>query len=428
MRSNPGTRNRDHRAAVREQLSALTAISDLLTSSRFELDPLLKEIVRITAERMGARGCTIALRDEAAGEMVIKAVHGLSPDYLDTGPVIPSSGEYRRIVDSGKVHQIPDISRDKRIHYSREALGEGITSQLSVGLLKDSEAIGILTVYTEEPHHFSEEELQIFETIGNQVAAAVYLAQLHSVDTEYRRVVEELSLASKIQQSLLPETPSELDGVEIYARCRPCRMIGGDLYEFITLPDGNLGIGIGDVSGKGIPAALLMTSVCMLLRTQATDSHAVSEVTHKVNNTLCANSLPEQFTTLFYGVLERGERRMVYSNAGHDFPLLIRGEDILMLESTGFPVGMLPDSDYAQNSVDTEPGDLLVLYTDGYLDTPNAEGERFGQKRLQDVLYRSRRLPLDRIAAALDASVSDFEGSGTESEDDRTLVLFRFTE
>ncbi len=414
-----------HQDTTPKQISALDAISHLLTISNFDLDRLLNEICRITAQTLRMKACTIRLLDRETGEMVLKAAYGLSSQYLTKGPVIAAKSSAREVIESGEVTEIFDVSQDERLQYTEEAIAEGLCSQLVVGLLRDGQAIGALSVFTAHPHHFTQEEVQLFQTIANQAAVAVHLAQLHQEHLEMKRIEQELVIAADIQSQMMPTQTPQIPGIDIAARTRPCEEVGGDFYDFIDLPNANLGIAVGDVSGKGIPAALLMATLRASLRVQAENIYAMQEVIQRANRALCQDTRPQQFATLFYGVLNSQKRILTYVNAGHNYPLLFRGDEIIPLQTGGPPVGFFLDATYQEEFVQLLPGDLLVIYTDGFTEAFDSNDELFGEDRLSQVIHQYRHLAPEAIVEKLEDAVSQFECASSGYCDDRTLVVLK---
>lgn len=184
-------------STLRKQLSALDLISHLLTTSKFDLDVLLNKIVRVAAEDLHMKGCAIRLLNEETQEMVLRGAYGLGPEYLGKGPVFAAKSAMREVIESGGITELFNVSQDSRIQYSNEAIAEGICSMLTVGLLRDDRAIGALSVYTDHPHHFTDEEIKTFEAIANQAAVAVHLTQLHITERKRNEeVLQSKSLAS----------------------------------------------------------------------------------------------------------------------------------------------------------------------------------------------------------------------------------------
>lgn len=414
----------EHRGVPQEQLSVLDAISHLLTVSNFDLNTLLNEICRITTQELGVKACTIRLLDEDTGEMVLKAVYGLSLEYLSKGPVIAARSAFREVIERGEVSQIVDVSRDPRLQYSEEAIAEGICSRLTVGLFRDGRAFGALSVYTDRPHEFSGDEIETFQTIANQAAVAVHLARLYQERMEIRRIEQELAIAAEIQANLMPKLAPEIEGIAIAGWTRACEEVGGDFYDFIDLPYTNVGIAIGDVSGKGIPAALLMATARTALRVQAENVYAMREVIGRVNRALCRDTRPEEFATLFYGVLDARARVLTFVNAGHNFPLLFRGDGVIPLKTGGVPVGLFPEATYKEEPVRLQAGDLLVLYTDGFTEVTDRSGEQFGEERLVQAIREHRHLDPEDLVRRLDVAVDGFECDERYC-DDRTMVVLK---
>lgn len=406
-------------------LSALDDISYLLTVSNFNLDILLDEICWITAHALRVKACAIRLLDVETGEMALKSAHGLSPQYLTKGPVIAAKSAFRDVIETGEVTQIFDASRDPRLQYSKAAVAEGIRSRLDAGLIRDDKAIGALSVFTDQPHHFTEGEVQTFQTLANQAAVAVYLAQFHQEKREMEQIAHELAIAADVQKKFMPIDMPQIEGMELVAFNCPCEAVGGDFYDFIDLPGENLGIALGDVSGKGIPAALLMATICTALRVQVENVYAMREVIGRVNRALCKNSRLYDYATLFYAVLDVKQRRLTYVNAGHNFPLLFRGDQIIRLQTGGMIVGMYPEATYEEGFISLKPDDILVIYTDGFTEVSDDRDEPFGEERLRQVIHQHRCLNAEDIVRKLENVVSGFECPGSESCDDRTLVVLK---
>lgn len=417
-------RQTDKQAAAQEGLVALDSISQLLTVSAFDLETLLNGIVRTTAERLRVKASALRLVDEATGLLVLKAVHGLSPQFLAEGPVFDTESRFQQLIRGGGVLEIPDVSQEPDLHFTQATLAEGICSLLSVGLYWDDQVIGALSVYTEAPYRFTEPEVWTLRVIANQAVVAVRLAQLHQAQMDKEWLERELDLAADIQTRVLPKRMPTLAGMHIAGWSEPWEQVGGDFYDFIELPEGNLGIAIGDVSGKGFPAALLMFTVRMALRAHVEREYDVREIIRRVNRALYRDTQPNQFATLFYGVLNVPTRGFTYVNASHDPPLLLRGDEILTLETGGLPVGMFPDQTYQEEAVQLQPGDLLVFYTDGYTDVAGADNEVFGAERLRRCLRRHRHEDPEQIIQALEQAVTAFIET-SDHGDDRTMVVLK---
>ena len=414
---------------VSPQLTVLDFISNLLTESSFDLQPLLATIVKVTAEAMHMKACTIRMLDAETGEMKLKATHGLSSEYLSKGPVIAGKSIFRQLLDrccrQDDIVEVYDVASDASVQYVREAVSEGIRSLVAAPLVRDGRPIGALTVFTAVPHRFTEEERSLFKTIANNASVAISLAQLYQEKLELREIEHELDIASDIQRKLLPSRPPNLRGYDIAGTYHPSHEVGGDFFDFIELPDDNLGIAIGDVSGKGIPASLLMATVRTALRVQAENIYAMRDVVGRVNRAVYADTRADEFVTLFYGVLNAEERMLTYVNAGHNTAVLVRDGEIRRLDPSGPPVGILPSLLAGEERLKLEPGDALMIFTDGYPDAPGAGGAMFSEERVLEVLQSVAGLSAVEIIARLNAVIEEFSSDSDASGDDRTLVVVK---
>lgn len=414
---------------ISQQLTVLDFISNLLTESSFDLQPLLNTVVRVTAETMHMKACTIRLLDAESGEMKLKAAYGLSPAYLSKGPVIAGKSIFRQLLDrccqQDDIVEVYDVASDTSVQYAREAVSEGIRSLVAAPLVRDGRAIGALTVFTAVPHKFTDEERSLFKTIANNASAAISLAQLYQEKLELQQIEHELAIASDIQRKLLPSSPPKLKGFDVAGSYHPCHEVGGDFFDFIELPDENLGIALGDVAGKGIPAALLMATVRTALRVQAENIYAMRDVVGRVNRAVYEDTRADEFVTLFYGVLNAEDRMFTYVNAGHNTAILVRNGELRRLEPSGPPIGILSSLLASEERLQLEPGDAIMIFTDGYPDAPGADGQMLGDDRVVELLRSSAGLSAVEIVARLNAVVETFSIDSEDFGDDRTMVVVR---
>ncbi len=419
----------DDTDGIANQLTVLDFISNLLTESSFDLQPLLDKIVRVTTEAMHMKACTIRLLDADTGEMKLKATHGLSSEYLSKGPVIAGKSIFRQLLDrccqQDDIVEVYDVASDASVQYAREAVSEGIRSLVAAPLVRDGRAVGALTVFTAVPHKFTDEERSLFKTIANNASAAISLAQLYREKLELQQIEHELEIASDIQRKLLPSKPPELSGYDIAGTYHPSHEVGGDFFDFITLPDDNLGIALGDVSGKGIPASLLMATVRTALRVQAENIYAMRDIVGRVNRAVYEDTSADEFVTLFYGVLNADDRMLTYVNAGHNTAILVRDGEVRRLDPSGPPVGILPTLLAGEERLKLEIGDALIIFTDGYPDAPGADGTMFGEDRVLKVLQSAATLSAVEVIAHVNRIVETFSSDSSEVCDDRTMVVIK---
>ena len=238
------------------------------------------------------------------------------------------------------------------------------------------------------------------------------------------RIEQELHVARRIQQASLPEAVPAFEGWDIYPSYRPAREVGGDFYDFLELEDGRLGLVVGDATGKGVPAALVMSTTCGMLRavTQASD-YSPGEVLQRVNEALATRIPANMFVTCFYGVLDPGTGSFAYANAGHDLPYVRRGGDAEELMARGMPLGLMAGMSYEEKEVVLDAGEAALFYSDGLVEAHNPEGEMFGFPRLQALV--AEHAEGEPLVEYLMEKLYSFAGEGWEQEDDITLVTLQ---
>jgi PAS domain S-box-containing protein len=245
---------------------------------------------------------------------------------------------------------------------------------------------------------------------------------------ERERIEQELRIARLIQQTLLPKVLPELPGYDVAAYYQPAREVGGDFYDFLELENGRLGLVVGDVTDKGVPAALVMATTRTMLRAAAQRLFSPEEVLRRANDVLVTDIPPNMFITCLYAILEPGSGRLVYANAGHDPPYLRRsGGDCEELRATGMPLGLMPGMSYEEKEIVLEAGESVLFYSDGLVEAHDPHGEMFGFPRLQGLVGTHREGGSSLIGFLL-SELTRFTGEGWEQEDDITLVTLERSE
>jgi len=376
----------DRTAELHDRVEELAALHHLTAefATQRDLQHLLDLITASASKVLRAKACSIRLLSDDHRELVIKAVHNLSGWYLDKGPIPLSESQIDQEV-LGKLQPvyIADERNDPRVLYPAEARREGIVSALCAPLVFRGRAEGVIRVYMSELHEFDWFETSLLQAMAAQAAAAIVNARLYAEAVQAEETRRQLRLAAEVQRGMIPAEPPRLEGWDIGAVYVPCYELGGDFYDFIHLPKDNMGLAIADVVGKGVRASLLMASVRASLRAHAVNIYEMSRILSLVNRDLCADSLASDFTTLFYGVLDRSTGRLTYSNAGHSTPLLYKGGQWRRLTAGGGVLGIDPQATWTQEAVDLKKGDLLLLYTDGLTEAMNFEDKPFGLERVQ---------------------------------------------
>jgi serine phosphatase RsbU (regulator of sigma subunit) len=303
-------------------------------------------------------------------------------------------------------------------------------TEMILPLTSQGELLGLLIL---GPHlkgvAYTREERTMLDTLAPQVAPALRVAQLVQEQKaqvrERERIEQELRTAQDIQQSFLPKDVPALPGWQLVPYYQPAREVGGDFYDFLSFEDGRLGLVIGDVAGKGVPAALVMTATGTMLRTAAQERPSPGEVFARVNNLLYAETPPGMFATCFYALLDPKNGRLRYSNAGHDLPYREHKGDVSELWATGMPLGMMHDTRYEEHEVTLAPGESLLFYSDGLVEAHNSSGEMFDTPRLKALL--EAHADGASLIDVLLGELKSFTGEKWEQEDDVTLLMLQRT-
>jgi sigma-B regulation protein RsbU (phosphoserine phosphatase) len=348
-------------------------------SSILDLDELIDKIVNEVAIKFGCVETSIWLRDEAANEMVAAGVKGCSVNHKGTRLRIGRDGMIGHVAETGRMLYAPDVTKDP--YYI--ACEPGMMAELDLPLLWDGRVIGVFNAVSPELDGFSEKQIVLLQKLAQHIAVAVHNARLFSHDRAER---EE---ARRIQQALFPKNSPVVSGYVIDGHCAPAGAVGGDWYDYINLPGGKIGLVLADVSGKGMPAAMLMSATRGVLRSLATTISSPAEVLAALNRFLVSDLPPEKFVTMVYAVLDPKTHTVTYANAGHLWPVLLAGGSAVAREPqhlqscSGLPLGLI-ECEYDDVRFEMPSGSRLLFYSDGITEAANCDGEEFGVERLQD--------------------------------------------
>ena len=316
-----------------------------------------------------------------------------------------------------------DVFLEPEDRHKLDRLGTFLLVPISHG----EKLLGILSLGRKMgARRYNLEDVTILSVLSGQLAIALVNARLYQETLEKRRLEEDLERARTIQETLLPKTCPTGEHFMISALNRPSRLVGGDYHDFVTTREDLLGIAIGDVSGKSLPAALLMAVLQASFNAQVQNDLTVRETVARVNAHMARFTAPEQFATFFYGELELRTGRFTYCNAGHNPPLIIRaGGGIEELSEGGLILGVMGDAGYREGIVSLAPGDMLFLYTDGITEAQNSLDEEFGVERLTRLLVDMRRLPPDDLLDIIFEEANRFSAGGLLQQDDTTLLTLK---
>jgi len=310
--------------------------------------------------------------------------------------------------------------------FAGEAWDARIRSFLSVPMMIKSQLIGVLTVYNKKHGElFTDDDQRLLAILASQSAQIVENARLYEEEQKLLRIQKEIRLAAEIQDHLLPDKPPFVPGYDIAGKSFPARNIGGDFFDFITIDETRLAICLGDVSGKGLPASLLMANLQATIRGQTHATASLKDCLRVSNKLLYQCSLPERFATVFYGVLNIDENTFRYANAGHHYPFLFSGRKTPRRLQTGGPaLGFLDDASFDEEEVRLAPQDLLLIFSDGISDACVEGVEQFGEERLRTVVADNMDQPAAGLIEAIVEAV-DVHCRQSPPPDDMTLVVVR---
>jgi sigma-B regulation protein RsbU (phosphoserine phosphatase) len=316
---------------------------------------------------------------------------------------------------------VPDVTKDPRYVMANPET----RSELAVPLMYKGKMVGVLDLEHTRRGFFTEEHQRTMTTLAAQIAIALENARLYEeIERQERRLERDLSLARELQGRLLPQTNPQLAHLDVAAKFVPARTIGGDLYDFIPYSMSRLGIAIGDVSGKGAPAAIYAALVSGILRSHAPIEPSPAEMLSAVNLSLAERRIEAQFVSIIYAVWDDAHRTLTVSNSGLPRPIYMHGGKTEVIEATGLPLGLFDEAEYDEFEFRMKPGDMFVLFSDGILDARNRKGELFGRGRVERIASESAGNSAAQIVDAIFKAVAE-HSAGVETFDDQTVVAIR---
>ncbi len=388
------------------------------------LDEILQQVTSLVFEAVPADRCLIMMRDTKGGELQVRVAQ-LRDKQGNMGEIRVSRSIIEEVVGQGRSVLTSDAQHDPRFMSSTMTI-QGIRSVLAVPLGVGEKIFGI--IYADSPlaeARFSQDHLTVLTTLASVAAIRVENATLVEEQIDRERLERELDLAREIQQRFQPTSPPVVPGYEFQGISFPCYEIGGDYYDFIERADGRMVIALGDVSGKGTSAALLMSSLHAAVHAQIATNQPLAQIISAVNRYLADTIPPNRFITLFCAELDAATGMLAFINAGHNPPLIVHAAGTMeQLGAGGMPLGILPDAPYREGRTQLHAGDALVIYSDGVTETQNPQGEEFGPVRLYDVVARNLDASAAGIRDKIEAGITKF-AQGTAAVDDITLVIVK---
>ena len=417
------------RALMRDPFERLKVLYQVSDSIRSVLGPdeLLEHILDILWNVAHPDRGVILLRDETENTLeptVVRTKEGGEEEVAVSRSIVERAMEEKVAI------LVSDAPSDIRFASSESLVLGRIRSVICAPMVFKEEVLGVLYIDALESGgiSYTQDELELVSGIANQAAVALTNARLHRDSVERRVLEHELEIARKIQTNLLPRAFPRMPGITIAAESRPARMVGGDFYDFIELEDGRVAIVVADVSGKGVPAALLSATIRASVRMEShlCGRQPVSSVVKAVNRWTCRDSRNSMFATMFYGVYDPTNSTIEYTNAGHMHPLLFPADgEMTALDQGGCFLGIMDEVDYQVGEVTLHPGDTLLFYTDGVTDTHNAQLETFGLERLSHLAQEGLGMAAPALRDSIYEATRAFRGDA-EQFDDLTIIVAKF--
>jgi sigma-B regulation protein RsbU (phosphoserine phosphatase) len=408
-----------------DRLATLYRISQTFNSS-LDLEEVLTrvmdEVIKVTR---GERGFLMLC--EPDGSMVFKAARGLDQQTIESPEFQVSRGIVERVAKEGKSILTSDAQTDEWLSSRESVRALNLRAVLAVPIQLKEECKGVIYVDNRiQTGIFRPADIELLEGIGSSAAIAIENARLYQVAVEKGRLERELQVARDVQSNLIPQTTPEIPDWEFAALWHPARLVSGDFFDFIPLPENKIGIVIADVTDKGMPAALFMAHTRSVIRASVVGPLPAAEAITSANHIICNDPTEGMFVSLFYAQLDPAKNEIIFVNGGHNPPLhfFAASNELIELPRSGFPLGIEDGSVYTQEIIHLEKGDLLVMYTDGVTEATNASYQLFEKDRLYQILLQNKEASALEIKSAIKGAVFDFIGP-FEPSDDVTLVIVK---
>jgi len=412
-----------------DRLALLYHLSQTFSSS-LDLDEVLNRVIDEVIVATRAERGFVMLYDEQ-DRLIFRVARGMDQSIISDPMFQVSLSTVEGVARQGQAVLTGDAQLDPRFNMRQSVRLLGLRSILCVPLKAKERVLG--TIYVDnriQAGIFTQADLELLSAIASSAAIAIENARLYQVAVEKGRLESELQMARQVQASLLPTQLPDVPGWEFVARWLPARQVAGDYYDFICTSRGQIGLVVGDVSDKGMPAALFMTLTRSVIRASLDAGQEPAEGIHRANRLICADSPGSMFVTLFFALLDPATNQITYVNAGHNPPLLYqRGKrpgqgSLSRLLRTGMALGVDEDQVYEQRTISLNPGDFLVLYTDGITDALTPGGQDFGLHNLEGVVLEQRENTAAAMTAALEHAL-EVHTAGAPLFDDITLMIAR---
>jgi sigma-B regulation protein RsbU (phosphoserine phosphatase) len=390
-------------------------------SATLELDELLEKILDNLQRVVTYDSAMIYLVSPQGGIIHDIVSRGIPESMRGSLPMKMGQGVTGRVAQTGQGIIVSDVSENPDYIACRIET----RSELAVPLKAGDNIIGAFNIESDKPHAYTQHDLELLNAFASLAAISIERGRLYNERMASRKLSLELSIARRIQMTFLPSQDPTIDGFDISGVNIASADVGGDYYDFIPIVDNQLGVAIGDVVGKGVPASLIMAAFRASLKAEIRNNFAIRAILQKVNNLLYESIERDKYVTAVYSVLDSKNRVLTFSNAGHNPPILRRANgSVEYLSEGGLALGTFPDSKYEERPISLSPGDILLFYTDGVTEVLDCDGKEFGVKRLLAALEESKGLSAKEIVEFVVNSTNNFARCQQDT-DDLTMIVIK---
>ncbi len=402
----------------------LQIINRILTATRgpYEVPEMLDLLVKEILDVVGARWGTIKLSTEESD--VAHTMIRRPGIQAGTVPRVIENTAFFLVMGTGETLVVNDLAADSRFP-TAGGESDGASSLLAVPVQFQGKPMGVLTlVDRQDGGAFSSGDQGLASFLAGEAGPIIKNAQLMEEAFQQRALEHERELAETVWRRFLPEKLPRIEGFDMAAKCVPARRVGGDYYDVIELDDGSLLIALADISGSGMPAALLMSNLQAVLRATARSHREPELITSLVNQHICSTTSPDRFATLFLGILDPTTCELHYVNAGHNPPFLFKPDgEWEELPATGIPVGFVADTEYELAERTLDSGTRLLIFSDGITEAFSADEEMFGEERLIEMVRSSEETSSQGLLKAILTTIDEWSKDSTAYQDDCTLLV-----
>jgi phosphoserine phosphatase RsbU/P len=406
-----------------EELSILNDIATAIASTQ-SLDQITNLIVKKCVKHLKAEQGSIQLVDEKDFVNPFHTMIRVKDSQIGTHPLRFDQQISDWMLANKKPMIRNEFKQEEKITLQGDSILK-IRSMLSVPMIIKGRMIGILTLFNKESAEgFTEADQRLLTIIAGQSANVIENSRLFEEEKKLMQIQQEIQVASEIQKNLLPKELPSIEGYDIYAINIPAREVGGDYYDFIKISETKTAIALGDVSGKGLPASMLMANLQATLRGQLLFCNCAKDCVKRANSMLFRSTDTSKFVTLFFGILDAEQHTLTYCNAGHNEPIFIQNDNKNKLDKGGMLLSIFEHIDYDEEEILFDKGSTLVVFTDGITEAMNEQQEEYSDARLEELIERNSTLTAQELVTKILSDVQNF-ASGVPQFDDITLMVIK---